>query len=610
MHAFCLPLVAFAMATTPSPVGSHVADFTLRDFRGADWQLADQRGKIVVVVFLGCDCPLVKLYANRLGEMSRKYARQGVVFVGINANAHESLNDISRYVRLHALPFPILKDVGNQVADRLGAGYTPEVVLLDRDHVIRYRGRIDDQYTPTVHRAAPTRGDLLMALEELVSGKPVTVDVTEPSGCIISRVGTPVSAATVTYARDVAPILNNRCVRCHRPGQIAPFPLTSYQDASGWAETIQQVVSEGRMPPWSADPRHGRFANDPTLGAQEKKTIAEWLRQGCPKGEPRDLPPSPVFPEEWALGAPDIVLSMAEPFQVPAEGVIEYQSFEVDPGFTENTWIRAAQVLPGNRAVVHHCTVFLKPPGADDVFSQGRLGSYCLAAMALGTPPLSLPPGTAKLVPAGWRIEFVIHYTAVGSVQTDRTRLGLWLADPKTVQKEVATKLMYDPDLVIPPHAKDHEVSQTWAVQDDLLLFAMFPHMHLRGKSFRYEVVYPDQSVEILLDVPRYDFNWQHRYELAEPKRLPKGSMMRCIAIYDNSGGNPANPDPSATVRAGPQSWDEMFNGYWDVALADQDLTNHSSGTSRQLSRLVPLAAVLVLGVIAMLARRQARASA
>jgi hypothetical protein len=253
--------------------------------------------------------------------------------------------------------------------------------------------------------------------------------------------------------------------------------------------------------------------------------------------------------------------------------VIEYQLFEVDPGFTEDKWVQAAEIRPGNRSVVHHCNVFLRPPGAEGPAEQGALGSFCLAAMAAGTPPTILAPGMAKRIPAGWRIVFVMHYAPVGSVQTDQTSIALRFADPTTVRKEVATKVMLDLDLCIPPHEANHQVTQTWLVNEDVLLLSMFPHMHLRGKSFRYEAVYGNGETEILLDVPRYDFNWQHIYVLAEPKRLPAGTLLRCTAVYDNSAGNLANPDPSATVRTGPQSWDEMFNGYFDVVLADQDLT-------------------------------------
>jgi hypothetical protein len=264
---------------------------------------------------------------------------------------------------------------------------------------------------------------------------------------------------------------------------------------------------------------------------------------------------------------------MPQPFTVPADGVVEYQVVEVDPGFREDKWIQAAEIRPGNRKVVHHCLVFLKAPGSDAPTEQGALGSFCLAATTPGTPPLLLPAGMAKKVPAGWTFVFVIHYQPIGSVQTDQTCIGLVYADPQTVHKEVATKVLYDLDLAIPPRTPDYRVVRTHTFAQDVLLLAMLPHMHLRGRSFRYEAVYPDGQTEILLDVPRYDFNWQHRYMLAEPKRLPAGTTLRCIAHYDNSAANPFNPNPDVTVRTGLQSWDEMFNGYFEGALVDQDLT-------------------------------------
>ncbi len=548
--------------------------FQLPDARGKLHQLSDWHdSKWIVVVFLGVDCPLARLYGPRLTELAREFAPRGVVFVAIDSNQHDAPSDLQRYLRMHRLPFPFLRDVGNVVADQFGAERSPEVFILDERRAVRYRGRIDDQYGVGIQRPQPTRRDLAVALEELLTDRPVSQPLCPASGCRISRVKKWAGQGPITYCRDIAPILQKHCQTCHRPGQIARFPLTSYKAVTGWAATIRDVVGERRMPPWHADPRHGKFANDPSLTDGEKQLLFAWIDGGCPQGDPGDLPPPPAFAEGWTIPAPDVVLTIAEPFTVPADGVLEYQYFVVDPGFREDRWIQAAEIRPGNRAVVHHCNVFLQPPGSSDFAEPGALGSFCLAAAAPGTPPLILPEGMAKRVPAGWRFVFVIHYTTVGSVQTDQTCLGLKFADPRTVKKEVATKLMVDPDLCIPPRAAEHQVSQTWLVNRDVLLLGFFPHMHLRGKSFRYEALYEDGTSEILLDVPRYDFNWQNRYELAEPKRLPAGSRLRCTAVYDNSADNPANPDPTAEVHAGTQSWDEMFNGYFDVVLADEDLT-------------------------------------
>jgi hypothetical protein len=384
-------------------------------------------------------------------------------------------------------------------------------------------------------------------------------------------------------------------VACHSKGQIAPFGLTTYRQASGWAGAIAEAVEERRMPPWHADPAYGTFANDAHLSDREIRVLADWARGGCAEGEPVDPPASTGPSGGWSIPGPDLVVAMPRPFRVPAGGIVDYQEFEVDPGFREDRWIVAAEIRPGNRAVVHHCNVFLKPPGASEPESTpGALGSICLAAAAPGTPPLTLPPGMAKRVPAGWRLVFVVHYQPIGTEQTDRTRLGLTFAPPSAVRREVATRLLYDPDLRIPPRSPDHRVEHDWRAPADLLLLALFPHMHLRGKSFRYEAAYPDGTTETLLSVPRFDFHWQHRYVLATPKPIPAGTTLRCIAHYDNSAGNPANPDPDATVRTGKQSTDEMFNGYFDVALADRDLTPPTPGgiSPRPAPRpLVPLSA-------------------
>jgi hypothetical protein len=564
MPYLCLAWIAALalLSTPPAPIGRKVGDLALPG-----------EGRPVVIAFVATECPLTELYGGRLAELAEKFGPKGVAFVGLTSHPRDSAEAIGRFRAVHRIRFPILEDRDGGIAARLGATRTPSVVVLDERRRIRYRGRIDDQYLRGARLAAPRHQDLADAIEALVSGRPIDRPETEAVGCPIDRPGSESSGVTVTetytYDRDVAPILRRRCVVCHSKGQIGPFALTTYRQASGWAEAIAEAMTERRMPPWHADPAYGTFANDAHLSESEIGVLTTWVRAGCPKGEPIE----PLKPERaagsWSIPGPDLVVSIPRPFSVPADGIVDYQEFAVDPGFRDDRWIAAAEIQPGSRAVVHHCNVFLKPPGAaDPEFTPGTLGSFCLAAMAPGTPAMVLPPGMAKRIPAGWRIVFVIHYAPNGTAQTDQTRLGLTFAPGRTVRHEVVTRLLYDPDLKIPPHAADHRVEQSWQAPADLLLLAMFPHMHLRGKSFRYEAAYPDGTRETLLYVPRYDFNWQHRYVLAEPKRIPAGTTLRCIAHYDNSAANPANPDPSATVRAGKQSSDEMFNGYFDVALA------------------------------------------
>jgi peroxiredoxin len=582
----------------PPPIGTPVADFELTDDRGDVHRLSDwQVSRLVTIVVLGAECPVAELYGTTLSVLAAEFQPRGVAFIGIAPNGRDTPSALAHFAAAHDIRFPLFQDIGGAVAGRLGATRTPEVVVLDDRRMIRYRGRIDDQYAVSSRRAEVRRHDLSDALEELLQGRPVGRPVTEAVGCPIDRSAPPPMLAEVTYCRDIAPILQRRCVECHRPGEIGPFSLMSYRRAAGWAEAIAEAVEQGRMPPWHADPRYGRFANDARLTDRERRLIVDWARGGAPEGEPADLPVPVAAPSSGRIPQPDLVISMPEPFTVPAQGVVDYQSFKVDPGFREDRWIRAAEIRPGNRKVVHHCNVFLKAPGSrNDLDAPGELGSYCLASTTPGAPPLVLPDGMAKRVPAGWRLVFVVHYSPCGTVQTDRTSIALRFADPRSVRKEVATNLLFDPDLRIPPHAADFRVVRSRRFDADVLLLAMFPHMHLRGKSFRYEAIYPDGRWEILLDVPRYDFGWQNRYQLAEPKRLPAGTTLRCTAHYDNSRDNPANPNPDATVRAGQQSWDEMFNGYYDIALADQDLTRPWSETLRKAAQNCQELALLFAG--------------
>jgi peroxiredoxin len=563
-----------------------VRDFELRDTQAQPHRLADwDEHEFLAIVFLGVECPLANLYAETLNDLAGRYASRGVLLVGIDANWHDSLGEIDAFARRHQLRFPLFKDTDGSAADALGATRTPQCVVLDRQRRVRYRGRIDDRYTVTARREQAGRSDLAAALDDLLAGRPVAIPHTAATGCMIARSSgsRETSAAkddarptefsriplpAVTFSKDIGPLIARRCSGCHRPGEAAPFSLLSYDDARAWAATIVEVVEQGRMPPWQANPRFGTFANDAHLSADEKRLITAWVEADCPAGDPRglmiDMPPADA--SGWAIGAPDCVFELPEPFAVPAQGVIDYHLVTVDPQLSHDVWVTAAEIRPGNRAVVHHASVFLQPPGESDPVEAGSLGSICLAAMAPGSGPTVLPPGMAKLLPAGWKLVFVVHYVPIGKPASDQTRLGLKFTDAADVEHEVATRLVNDEHLTIPPFAADHRVEHQCTLGEDVLLLSLFPHLHVRGKSFRYEALYHDGRSEILLDVPHWNFGWQTRYELAEPKRLAAGTVIRCTAVYDNSQANPANPDPSDTVHTGPQSWDEMFNGYFDVA--------------------------------------------
>jgi peroxiredoxin/mono/diheme cytochrome c family protein len=554
-----------------SPIGRAVADFTLRDYRGQEHRLADSAAsKLVVLAFLGVECPLARAYGPRLEALAGEFGPQSVAFFGINSNRQDLPTEMEAYARNLGVTFPLLKDAGNVVADLVGAVRTPEVFVLDQDRVVRYWGRIDDQYLIGAQRKEPQRRDLACALEELLAGKEVSQPVAPAVGCHIGRVSKVEPHGDVTYSDQVARLFQNRCVECHRTGEVAPFPLTSYEEAVGWGETIVEVTRAGRMPPWFANPEFGAFKNHAALTDEEKQLLATWVANGMPEGDPSQLPPPRDFVEGWRVGQPDQVVYISdEPVAVPAEGVVEYQYYTVDPGWTEDKWIQAAEARPDARSVVHHILAFVVPPGESSDF-RGRGGAV---GYAPGLPPTVFPEGIALHAPAGSKLVFQMHYTPNGVARHDRSCVGLIFADPATVRRKAGGGMAANMSVTIPPGADNHEVKSKYRFRRNMLLINLTPHMHLRGKSFRFEAEYPDGTVEVLLDVPRYDFNWQLRYDLAEPKLMPEGTWLRCTAHFDNSTNNLANPDPTKTVRWGDQTWEEMMIGWFGAVSPEEDLS-------------------------------------
>jgi hypothetical protein len=424
---------------------------------------------------------------------------------------------------------------------------------------------------------------------------------------------------SVTFTKNVAPILYKNCTTCHRPGEAAPMSLLTYKDARPWAKAIRQQVVDGVMPPWHADPRYGAFQNDRRLTPQEVETITSWVSQGAAEGDPTDLPPPPAYEDGWNIGKPDLVISMQEDYAVPADGVVDYQHFEVPTNLTEDQWIQAAEIRPGNRSLVHHVIVYVREPGGQTVTPSGILlnPSPAAAAAALnptpaasaaspasttaaatpttatspapagnpgnsrtrgvflvgtapGARPVVFEPGTAKSMKAGSVITFQVHYTPNGVPGKDRTSVGLVFAKQPPVRR-TRTVGVWNTRFVIPAGDGNHKVESEALFTEDAQVFSFFPHMHLRGKSFEYRVQYPDGRSEILLSVPKYDFNWQGDYILREPLRVPKGARLLCTAYFDNSTKNRANPDPAQVVRWGDQTWEEMMIGWMTYATTPQE---------------------------------------
>jgi len=404
--------------------------------------------------------------------------------------------------------------------------------------------------------------------------------------------------ATPTFSADVAPILYKNCVSCHRPGEMGPMSLVHYADARPWAKAIRDRVVSRSMPPWFADPQHGTFSNDPSLSQKDIDTIAAWVSAGAPQGLLKDMPRLPdTFVEGWQIGTPDVVVEMPEEYQVPASGTIDYKTYNVKTSFKDDLWVVAAEVRPQDRAHVHHAVVTVIEPGGNQPLgalevtplpqdaqkaaqltdgdiearlkterSRSASTEHRLAGYAVGEGPRTIPGGFAKRVPAGSTLSFSMHYTTNGTPGKDRTKIGLVLA--KTPPKaEMFMGLINNGLFEIPPGDPNTKVESEGALLQDISVWSIHPHMHVRGKDMTYTAIYPDGRREILLSVPRYRFDWQLDYYLAQPKPLPKGTRLLVTAHYDNSPANKDNPDPKATVHYGDQTWDEMMAGYFTYTI-------------------------------------------
>jgi hypothetical protein len=375
-----------------------------------------------------------------------------------------------------------------------------------------------------------------------------------------------------TFSKDIAPLVFNRCAECHRPGSMAPMSLLTYADARPWAKAIKQKVVRREMPPWGADPAIGKFANDPSLSQAEIDLIAAWADAGAPEGNRADLPPTPTFTEGWSIGKPDLVFTMLKPFNVPADGTVPYMYVTIPTNLKEDIWIRGVELKPSDRRVVHHIISDLvegdsKPVDPEPKLTRDRSRKEIgggLGGLVPGRLYGLYEEGVARKIPAGADIVLQMHYTTIGQMVTDQTQIGVVLAKEPPAQLR-ATGGGQIPNIMfaIPPGDPNYEVVARQTINRDTYLNTMYPHMHVRGKDVSYTIVYPDGREEVVLSVPKYDFNWQLNYRLAEPKFVPKGSTLVIRAHYDNSKNNPFNPDPSATVRWGEQTWEEMLIGYY-----------------------------------------------
>ncbi len=553
---------AVSAEATTLAIGAKAAEGnSLRDLRGNRRSLHSFKGnKAIVVLFLGAECPLSNLYLPGVIELEKRLRAKQVQFLAVYPNEHEDLDQVGMHSYDRDVPFPVLKDFGQRLADALGVTRVPTVVVLDGEFTLRYRGRIDDRYGVAFRKEKATRDDLVQAIEEVLANKAVSVAETESDGCLLDRPAAKREKSNVTYAKEVSRILQQRCQACHRPDQSAPFTLLSYDDAVKHGRMMKEVTSQRRMPPWHVDPRYGHFSNTRRMPKEEIDTIVAWVDAGMPKGDDKDLPMPIDWPQGWVHGKPDQVFTMPEEFEVPADGSLPYQRYLVKTNFKEDMWVVKAEARPGAPGVVHHVVVYILQEGQTRPFSQDGTLSV-LVGWAPGDLGLVCPPETALRVPKGSNLMFEMHYTPNGKATKDRSSVGVTFAK-EAPKFELMLNSFANEGIQLPPFDPHYRAEATFRVRADARLISAVPHMHWRGKDYFYEAIYPDGRRETLLSVPRWDFNWQNVYVFQDPIKLPKGTRLHAVAHWDNSRNNPYNPAPEKTVNFGLQTWDEMMVGW------------------------------------------------
>ncbi len=560
-----------------------VADFTLADAGGTKHALQDLKGaKAVVLVFLGTECPMANQYVHRLLDLHKAYSGRGVAFLAVNPNGLESAEDVAKHAKEAGLPFPVLLDPEQKVADALKVSIIPTAIVLDSSLCLRYRGRIDDHKSEDRVRSRY----LSDAIAALLDARPIATAETEPVGCQIQRRVEEARDAGVTYASHVAKILNERCVACHRPGQTAPFSLATYEQARRWSANIARVSQARTMPPWKPV-NEGMFRGERRLTKDEIDVLTRWAAAGAPMGDPAKVPPATQFPVGWPLGQPDLILEPDQDYELEPSDSDEYRCFVLDPKLTEDRYVAAVDFRAGNARVVHHAVMYVdhkrlslvldeqdpklgfssKGTGPTMFDPLGDLGGGWIPGMS----PTVLPDGTGYLVPRGSRIVMEIHYHKNGRREKDRSTVGLYFAK-KAVLKSVQKLYISNQQFEIPAGAK--RVRVTAGISDvpaDLHMLYIIPHMHLIGREIKVRVFLPDRTEQVLVHITDWDFYRHEAYYFKEPVALPKGSRLLVEGWYDNSADNPNNPhNPPKIVRTGSETTDEMLGAYiaW---TSDQD---------------------------------------
>ncbi|MCI0699623.1 MAG: redoxin family protein [Planctomycetia bacterium] len=564
--AMLVILSSSALCAEEVKIGDRVGKLKFTDIRSLPRTLDDFGAKkAFVLVFTNTSCPVVQRYLPTLQELENTYRDKDVQFVAINSAEEDTLIAMATQAVKYEMEFPFVKDFDGACARALGVKRTPEVVVLDGEKRLCYRGRIDDQHRVRGSRKEPTTRELKDALDSVLAGRKVAVSETEVDGCAITF-AKPRKPKDVNFAEHVAPILQKHCWECHKAGGSAPFALTSYKQAAARADTIAEVITDQRMPPWFALHDYGPFITRRGLSDDERSTVIDWVRGGTAPGDLIKVPAAPAEPKsKWQIETPDLILDSQE-FELPAKGDIPYKYAILPHPFAEETWVQSVQIITDNPRSLHHANLaFFK-------VSEGFKEENFITGYVPGGSPMMLDKDVAFGIPKGSVLGLQIHFVPTGKPEKCKVTVGLRFPRD-VVQKRLKHIQLYDKRFAIPPGAPAHKVSATRVLDTDVIGVGMFSHMHLRGKDMTFTAHLPDGKRDTLLIIANYNFAWQVAYQW-EPgkKRLPKGTRLECVAHFDNSPFNPFNPDPKATVRNGPQTHNEMMYGFFFYTDADEKL--------------------------------------
>jgi hypothetical protein len=567
--ACTLPWAGQAAAVQP---GERVDNFMLLDQRGAShelYYLSDARA--VVLMVQGNGCPIVRNTLPRLKHLRDRYRDRGVEFLMINSNPQDDRAAVAREAAEFGVDIPILVDETQLIGESLDVERTADVFVIDpKTWKVLYRGPIDDGSAYGTTRPVK-RNYVADALDATLSGRPVAVSQAQALGCIVNfpERSRRAQHTAISYEKDIAPLLADKCVTCHRSGGVAPWSMDSYEIVKGFAPMMREVVRTRRMPPWHADPHYGNFIGDKSLSNEQQKMLVHWIEAGAPRGSGADplVKAKREWPE-WTLGKPDVVIEVPA-YRVPEAGTVEYRYPRTANPIGRDVWIRAIEIIPGDRSVVHHVLVGIDDPGNGERSAlRGQLGE--LGGYAPGKNPMPYPPDTGVLLHKEASFQFQMHYSPNGKAVTDVTRVGLYFHE-RPPKHALDMTLIYDTSLAIPAHAKMHVQTLEKVFDRDVMLYSLLPHAHLRGRAAKFTAHFPDGSQEVLLSVPKYDFKWQPVYLLDPVRFLPAGTRVQMDIAWDNSAQNPANPDPDKEVRWGDQTWEEMNVGWFRFRAADDD---------------------------------------